>query len=61
VTFKASSYEEPTSPNCLDLSKEYHNMWLHSIKIGQGNQTMFNEYGDPFGLYGNIISMTNEV
>ena len=61
MTFDEESYNDTEKPNCLDLRIQYSNMWTHSIQMSGGNQTIFNEYGDPFKLYDNIIAVTEEI
>ena len=36
LSFRDSSYNDTSKPNCLDLRAEYPNMWLHSIVISEG-------------------------
>jgi len=61
ITFDEASYDDPTDANCLNIEKQYIEAWYHTVEINKLDTVLFNEYVDPFQIYGSVISISTEM
>ena len=51
VTFKSTSYTDTSKPKCIDLEKEYGDVWAKTTALQPGKTFRKYHAQDPFGLH----------